>query len=218
MIKKPAGYDAAQAVKVGESQYIQPGWYPAVVCNVAQGSTPNGTDFLEFWIDITDGEYVRYYKRDYLAQNKNGEFGEKKWHGTVRYFMSEKALPMLKGGITAIEDSNPGYVFDWNEESVKGKKVGVGIRREEFEDKKTGETKSTTRPFAFCDIKKVIAGEMETPKDKLLKPSAPTAPSYGYTPSNMTPPGYTTPGTSDPYHPTNPPGFEELGSDEELPF
>lgn len=208
MLKKPMGYDAAQAVKIGESTFIEPGWYPATILKVAEGSTSNGSEFLEFSIDIIDGPFARYYEKDYKTQMP--AYGEKKWRGVVRYFMTEKSLGMLKGGITAIEESNTGYRFDWNEATVKGKKVGVGIRREQYEAS-DGQLKFTTRPFAFIDIKKVLAGDMEPPKDRLLNNNAP-APSR---PAGNTPPGYQTPGpTSAPSYPP----LTELGPEDELPF
>lgn len=203
MLKKPFGYDDAQAVKIGEYQSITPGWYAATILKVAEGATPNGAEFLEFSIDIIDGEFVRYYEKDYKAQT-----GEKRWRGVVRYFMTEKSLGMLKGGITAIEESNTGYKFDWNEASVKGKKVGVGIRREQYEAS-DGKLKFTTRPFAFCDIKKVINHEMPEPKDRLLNTGAAQSRAGG------TPPGYQTPApTSAPSYPP----LTELGPEDELPF
>ena len=212
-LNKPAGFDDAQAAT--EFKAIDPGNYAAVICKVAEGQTQNGAEYLEFWIDIIDGEFARYYEKDYKSQT-----GEKKWRGTLRLFTSERALPMLKAGITAIEESNPGYKFDWDSESVKGKKVGVSIRREQYEAT-DGTLKFATRPFAFRDIKKVISGELEVPKDKLLKtqqsvsavPAYPTA-SYA-PPTGNTPPGYTTPApTSAPSYPP----LTELGDDEELPF
>lgn len=209
MLKKPTGYDNAQAAQSGEFKRIEPGNYAAVICKAAEGVTPNGSEYIEFWIDIIDGEFTRYYEKDYKSQT----VGDKKWRGTLRFFTSEKALPMLKAGITAIEESNPGYTFDWNENSVKGKKVGVSIRREQYEAA-DGELKFTTRPFMFRDIKKVITGELEVPKDKLLKQTAqPAAPAYA--PKGNTPPGYQTPGPSS--APTYPP-LTELGPEDELPF
>lgn len=218
MLRKPEGYDRAEAVKVGEFQAIPPGWYTAAIMGIVEGSTPSGSPYIEFCIDITDGEFVRYYEKDYRSQRPLS--GEKKWRGVVRYFTTEKALPMLKGGITSIEESNPGYVFDWNEVSAKGKMVGVGIRREQYEAA-DGTLKFATRPFAFCDIKKVIAKEMSEPKDRLIDPSRPGhggGQGLGYTPPNPMPPGYAAGGTFDPYNPPSAPNFEELGPEEELPF
>lgn len=214
-LNKPAGYDEAQAAS--EFKVIEPGNYAAVICKVSEGVTPNGSEYIEFWIDIIDGEFTRYYEKDYKSQT----VGEKKWRGTVRFFTSERALPMLKAAITAIEESNPGYKFDWDDTTVKGKKVGVSIRREQYEAT-DGTLKFTTRPFAFRDIKKVISGELEVPKDKLLKTqqsvpqtSASPYPTASYAPANNTPPGYTTPAPT--AAPSYPP-LTEVGPEDELPF
>ena len=208
MLKKPVGFDEAKASSREHKSIIQPGWYAAVICKVAEGSTMSGSEFIEFWIDIIDGEFARYYEKDYKEQT-----GDKKWRGTVRFFTSEKALPMLKGAVTSIEESNPGYKFDWDENTIKGKKVGIGIRREQYESS-DGQLKFTNRPFMFCDIKKVITGGMEPPKDKLVK-TQPTTSAPSYAPPSMTPPGYQTPA------PTSAPSFPPLTAlddDEPLPF
>lgn len=215
MLNKPIGYDEAQASF--DTKYITPGWYAAAILKVGEGQTPNGSQYLEFAFDIIDGEFAQYYAKDFKAQTGT----DKKWRGTVRFFTSERALPMLKAAITAIEESNPGYKFDWDDTTVKGKKVGVSIRREQYEAT-DGTLKFTTRPFAFRDIKKVISGELEVPKDKLLKTqqsvpqtSASPYPTASYAPANNTPPGYTTPAPT--AAPSYPP-LTALDDDEPLPF
>lgn len=210
MLRKPAGYDAAETMEVGTFRAIPPGWYPAVILNVADGQTPNGSSFIEFAVDIIDGEYVRYYKKEFDSQRPAN--GEKRWRGTVRYFTTDKAVGMLKGAIKAIEESNPGYTFDWDEAKVKGKKVGLGIHREEYES--GGQIKTATRPYALCAIQKVIAGEMPEPKDKPLDTTRRNS-SQGYSSPNLTPPGYQSPAGNPPASSAN---WEPLGDDEELPF
>lgn len=217
MIKKPEGYDSAEAAKIGEFQTIQPGWYTATIMTVKEGTTQSGSQFLEFYFDINNGEYARYYDKEYKSQRPAN--GEKRWRGTVRYFLSEKALPMLKGGITSIEESNPGFKWDWDEKSIKGKLVGVGIRREQYEAT-DGMLKFATRPYAFCPVQKVISCEMSDPKDKLLNNSGSQRSARGYTSPNLTPPGYQAGATYNPYAVTaeTAPKFEDIGDDEDLPF
>ena len=139
----------------------------------------------------------------------------------MRYFLSEKAIGMLKGGMKAVEESNPGYQWNWDENTIKGKKVGIGIREEEYEAN-DGSVKTTTRPFAMAAIQRVITGEMTEPKPKLLNKNGnggnggyiAGASGQGYTSPNLKPPGYQTPSPAK----TAAPKFEELGDDEELPF
>ena len=39
---------------------------------------------------------------------------------------------MFKGFIKSVEESNPGYVWNWDESTLKGKKVGLILQEEEF--------------------------------------------------------------------------------------
>jgi len=201
MLNKPMGYDEVVAATTGERKIIQPGHYPAVICKVGEGTTYSGTAYIEFFVDIIDGEYARYYENDYKNQT-----GEKKWRGTVRYFTTEKSLPILKGAIETIEESNPGFKWDWDENKVKGKKIGVSIRREQYEGT-DGTLKFATRPFALCSLKKALSGS-EPPKDKLL-PQNKIAPASPYAPPSAT------------SYPASAPSFPpltELDNDEPLPF
>lgn len=219
MLKKPGGFDAAEIMEVGTFRAIPPGWYCAVILNAAEGETPNGSPYIEFAVDILDGEYKGYYKSDFV--NQRPADGVKKWRGNVRYFTTEKAVGMLKGAIKAIEESNPGYAFDWDERSLKGKKVGLGIHREEYQAADCS-IKTATKPYAFCAIQKVLSGEMPEPKDKPLNTNkGGSGGGQGYTSPDMTPPGYKTPGpSSGAYAATaeTAPRYEKLGDDEELPF
>jgi hypothetical protein len=212
MLRKPIGYDASEIMEVGTFRAVPPGWYPAVILNVAEGETQNGSPFIEFAVDIIDGEYVQYYKKEFDSQRPAD--GKKRWRGTVRYFTTDKAVGMLKGAIKAIEESNPGYTFDWDEAKVKGKKVGLGIHREEYEAT-DGKIKTATRPYALCAIQKVLSGEMPEPKDKPLDTTRRSSGGQGYSSPNLTPPGYQSSAGNPPASSTN---WEPLSDDEELPF
>ena len=74
---------------------------------------------LEISFDISEGEHKDFYANDYKAQT--GE--DKKWKGVMRMNIptddgSEAdgwAKRSFKTNILAIEDSNSGYHWDWNE-------------------------------------------------------------------------------------------------------
>lgn len=214
MIRRPEGYDTVSAMRAGESSAIPAGWYKATILKAEGGETQSGAAYVDFFVDIIDGQYARYYEKDYKNQSPNVN-GEKKWRGVYRQFTEGKSTPFFKGAITAIEDSNDGFHFDFDETKLKGKLIGLGIRREEFES--ADGARWTSKPYAFCDIKKVIAGEMPVPKDKPLNTTSVRTQSYA--PPSYIPPGYTTPAASStqtaaPAYPK----LEELGDDEDLPF
>ena len=79
--------------------------------------------------DIAEGEYKDFFANDLKAQT--GE--DKKWKGVLRLWLpkddgsdkDEVTKSILKGFVTSVEKSNPGYLFDWNEASLAGKQIGV---------------------------------------------------------------------------------------------
>lgn len=148
-------------------------------------SQNNNTDyhFLTVSFDIADGEYIDYYAEDYKSQTRE----DKRWKGTVNFFVPQgdgtpedaKTARRFKSMTVAVEESNTGYVWEWDEKSLKGKTVGCVFRDEEWEiGDKTG---FTARPQYFISSSDVAQGKYTIPAPKLLK-KAPTpiaaAPSY----------------------------------------
>lgn len=199
-------YNNMSAMGNGEIFQVEPGWYACKILEVKETESAWGSPSVTFFFDIADGPFAGFFSKDYKANTDPN----KKWRGSLEQSIDEKGLPYFKGLITAIQDSNPGYTFDFDEGKLKGKLVGIGFRKEWYE--KNGEDKYVVRAFAFRDIKKVISGELEPPKDKPKK-SATSAPAQGYTSPNLNPPGYQTPGPA-----VQAPHYEPLDPNEELPF
>ena len=146
---------------------------------VATYNSNDGGTFekLEVSIDIAEGEFKDFYTNDYRSQQSE----DKKWKGVLRQYLpkedgtekDEWTKSSLKALIGAIEDSNPGYHWDWDETKLKGKKVGCIFRNEEWEfGDKTG---FTARPFKFVSVEKIKTGNFRLPKDKLLNGNTATA-------------------------------------------
>lgn len=156
--------------------------------------TKSGSEMLVISIDITEGEFKDYYANDYRSQNRE----DKKWRGVVRIFVptddgSERdsyTKSNFKAFTNAVEDSNSGYHWDWNEEGLKGKSIGMLTRNEEWE--MNGNTGMSVRPFKLIATKRVKDGNFTIPKDKYLNGSAPAAQAS--------------------------PGFTEIPTDDDLPF
>ena len=165
-------------------------------------SSRNGDSFekLVVAIDIIEGDFANYYAENYRAQQ-----GEKKWKGNISYYIpaddgSEKdeySKRILKGFTEAVETSNTGYSWDWDENKLKGKKVGIIFRREEWAY--NGKSGWRTAPFKAIDSTAAATGDFKMPADKPLANSPATAqtPSYSaFANAN----------------------FEEVGNEEDLPF
>ena len=104
---------------------------------------------LEVAVDIVEGEYKDHFRRDFDSQNTE----DKKWRGVLRLYVPSGdgsdqdnwSAAKLKRFISDVEDSNPGYHWDWEEQKLKGKLVGLTFRREEWEW--GGKTGWKTNPF-----------------------------------------------------------------------
>ena len=123
---------------------------------------------LEISIDISEGEYKDFYAADYRSQT--GE--DKKWKGVLRLSVptddgSEKddlTKRIFKGNIEAVEDSNSGYHWDWDEKKLKGKTVGCIFRNEEWEI--GGRSGWKSQPYKFIPADKIRSGDFKIPDDK----------------------------------------------------
>lgn len=150
------------------------------VCKIMNGEIKtyqgsNGSfERLEISIDVVEGEFKAFYATDYRSQNQE----DKRWRGTLRFYVptddgserDEWNKSKLKAVTDAVEDSNPGYHWDWNEAGLKGKLVGCLIRNEEWEY--NGRTGWNTKPFKFVPVSDIRNGKFEIPKDKPLNEKA----------------------------------------------
>ena len=163
------GYEAKPIVK---KETLPKGGYVAKIVNAKEMVYDWGRQ-LVIGFDILEGEYKGFFQKDF-AQNPNED---KKWRGTFRLRVpnddgSEQdnwAKNSFGHATLAIEDSNPGYHWDWNEAGLKGKIVGVLFRNREWEF--NGNTGWTTECCAFCPVDEIHSGKFKMPKDKPLKAS-----------------------------------------------
>ena len=149
---------------------------------VKEYKNQNGDAFerFEIAIDIAEGEFKDYYANDYCNQTNE----DKKWKGVLRLYMpkedgseqDEWTKSRFKSFIEAVEDSNPGFHWDWDESKLRGKKIGCLFRLEEWEY--NGKTGKKAQPFKAVSVEKIKSGNFKIPKEKLLEKnaSAPTAP------------------------------------------
>lgn len=152
---------------------------------------------LEVSIDIIEGEYTGFYAADYRSQQ--GE--DKKWKGVLRMSvptddgseLDERIKSAFKTNITAVEESNDGYHWDWNEAGLKGLVIGCLFQSQEWEF--NGKTGWKAQPYGFIDAEKIRSGDFKVPKPRPLKNKT-----AGSTPASV---------SSD---------FEEVIADSDLPF
>lgn len=171
MIKKPGNWNSVQ--EFTDRPRLPLGAY---VTQIVKG-TVVPSDFGEqlcILFDISEGEHKDYFKKDF----ETSTLAVKKWKGVLRLWLpkddgSEKdewTKRTLKGFTTAVEKSNPGYVWDWNEETLAGKALGVLFRNEQWEYE--GKTGWAVRPFRALSVDSVRSGDFQLPKEKPLASKA----------------------------------------------
>lgn len=176
MIRKPNNWNEVQ--EYTDRQKLPLGAY---VCKVKQCKVAD-TNFgsqLAILFDISEGEYAGYFQKDYEGNTAQ----DKKWRGLLRVWLpkddgsenDEMTKRSFKGMTTSFEKSNPGYRWDWNENSLVGKTIGVLFRNEEWEY--NGKSGWAVRPFRAISADTVRNDEYTLPKDKHLKNKQTAAPS-----------------------------------------
>ena len=136
---------------------------------------------LVLYFDINEGsESDRYYRK--LFDYKKGYDPQTKWPGVFRqpiYTKDGTTSPYFKGLITAIEESNPGYTFNFDERLLANKKVGLVFRDEEYIGKMDGNVHTAVRAAWACKYQDADA--MPAPKKKLVNQNAAPAQSQQMT-------------------------------------
>lgn len=133
---------------------------------------------LEVSFDIIEGEHKGFFAADYHSQQNE----DKKWKGVLKMSvptddgteLDEKIKSAFKTNITAIEESNNGYHWDWNEAALKGLVVGCIFQLQEWEWK--GRSGWKAQPYGFADAEKIRSGDFKVPKPRPLKGKASSAP------------------------------------------
>lgn len=127
--------------------------------------------YIEMQMDVSEGEFRDYFKNDYMNQATE----DKKWH--CIYFLNVPkddgteqdgwTKRRFKTFTEALEDSNPGYHFDWDESKFKGFLIGGLFNEREYE-KSNGEVGRSANMASVCSIADVRNNRYTLPKDKLL--------------------------------------------------
>lgn len=170
MIRKPQNWENVQVMS--DRVKLPVGAY---VCRVKQVSVQNTQygDQLAILFDIVEGEHKDYFSKDYNG-NQNAD---RKWRGVLRQWLpkddgsdkDETTKRIFKGMVTAFENSNPGYHWDWNELTLVNRTVGIMFRNEEWDY--NGKHGWTARPFYAMSADKVRNGDYTLPDDKPLNNS-----------------------------------------------
>ena len=127
--------------------------------------------YVKVSVDIAEGEYKNFYMTDFEGQQSE----DKKWR--CNYLLnvpvddgSEKdgwTKRRFKTFTDALEESNAGYHFDWDESKFKGLLIG-GLFNIRESEKNDGSIGSATNLAQVCSVEKIRKGTYKLPDDKIL--------------------------------------------------
>jgi hypothetical protein len=175
MITVPKDYGQAQAM-TGEFESLPAGGYVCRIMGARETNSRMGKPMLEMQLDICEGENTGFFQKLYSADTRQ----DKRWGCIYRQMLTNESAGFLKGLVQDINQSN-GMEWDFDENKLKGKYIGMLFQREEYE-KSSGGTAFYTKPMAPRTIQKIRASEFTVPEDKLLsgKANKATNSSNGY--------------------------------------
>lgn len=161
-------YKKAQAYTQQERLPI--GGYVLKILNVEYKENDWG-DQLILSYDVAEGDHKDFYKKNY--QNQNTE--DKKWKGTTRINIpnddgteqDEWKMRSLKSMVEAFEDSNQGYHWAWDENTLKDKLVGGIFNDKEWE--MNGRIGFFTNCHHLTSVENIRTGNFKVPDATLLK-------------------------------------------------
>lgn len=178
-------FDGYKAEKpVGAKENLPVGAYIAKILEAKEIEYSWGNVLL-ISFDITEGEHKDFFANDYKAQTSE----DKKWRGTFRLNQPKEDDNSVENGWTkntfnntmyAIEASNNGYHWSWDEKTLKGKSVGVVYRN--FEWEVNGKTGWSTECGMIIPVDNVRTGKYKPMKDRPLKNKAATPTSNTFVP------------------------------------
>lgn len=170
-MKQLNGYASAQAY--AEQERLPVGGYILNILDVKYQENDCG-DVILLSFDIADGEQKGFFKTNYNQQTG----GDKKWKGVYRLRVprddgseqDEWTMRRFKTVISNFEDSNSGYHWNWDEQTLKGKTIGALFNNKEYE--LNGRHGFFTNCHSLVSVEKIRSGKFTVPEDTLLKRSS----------------------------------------------
>lgn len=145
----------------GNFKLLPPGAYVVEITGIIDHPDK---EWLEIYFDIAEGEHTKYFTN--LLAKTNGVDKSR----TLRSY-STKAMKFFKRFITSIERSNEGFVWDWDEKKLVGKKLVAVYGEEEYihtNDDGIKEMRTSCKVVDWHSTKALKEGTIVLPQKKLL--------------------------------------------------
>ena len=179
------GYQEATVRKGSEAfEPLPKGAYVLKILNVREQSNKKGGSRFDIMFDIAEGEQKDFFSKQYQARKKDSEDAKYPNDAIFRLNIPEDDSEQwmkdnFKTFTVALEESNSGYHWDWDENKWKGKLFGGLFHIEQDEYK--GNIYDHTRlkwVRSVADIRENKYGNL--PKDVLIDAKTTTAADDGF--------------------------------------
>lgn len=165
-MKQIKDFDTIQAA--GSFERPQAGGY---VCAIRKVEDHPDKQYLALEFDIVEGKW-KGYAAD--AAERAGF-----WPLRCNRFYGAKAVGFFKAFIEAVQNTNKGYTWNWDEKSLIGKGVGIVFRDEEYIDR-NGQLRHSIAPFEFKTANEIREGAFTIPEPKRVTAAATSAAPAAY--------------------------------------
>lgn len=166
-MQKPLGYDQAEGKQFSSSEKPPAGAYIMRIVQAQETKSQNGRPMLCLCLDIVDGPFANNFRKLYkFLQERNPDT---KWPCVHRRCTDGNQLEYFKGDIKAIEESNAGFSFNWDEKTLYGKLVGCMLREKQIGINDDGSAKTVLEPGFLCSVGKVRSGALKPMKMKSIQ-------------------------------------------------
>ena len=157
-------WEEAEATEFGEYENLELGGHAIVIRKADEYKSKDGNMSLRIQVDIDKSDKQAGF---FQKQFDNNTRSDKIWsqNATKYYSLKQENYNLLKGFITAVENSNTGFKFDMDETKLAGKKVAGVFGWEEYE-KQDGTVGVGTRLVQIRSLDKL--NEIKIPKVKKL--------------------------------------------------
>lgn len=135
------------------------------ICKILKVEDNPEKEYLKIYFDIFKGDDKGYFKKQYDGDTRK----EKKWPNAGTFIRSYKdsAASMFKGFTNAVEKSNKGYQWNFDEKTLVNKVVGLIIADEQYQNQK-GQVRVRNYVAAVRSVETIEKGEYEIPALKEL--------------------------------------------------
>ena len=131
-MEKISNWENVEAKGMDDFKALEIGGYVTLIKDArVHTNETTGKKSFKVAVDIANGEFKDYFQKRY----DNNTNANKKWdNNATRYLAFEgDNVAYFKGFITAVENSNPGYKWNWDEKTLINKKIGSIFQYEEYE-------------------------------------------------------------------------------------